>query len=803
MARFYPHTLRTRLLLAFALMQVLAVSLLGTYMISHAARSELATQQKLARNMMALAEPTVLRMLAMPHSQNLKIYLENLIENTAIARVFVSNRTGTLIYQLGHEPEAPNLFARLFGDESGGKAKLFSELEISGVSQGMFEIKLSNRNLNQRLTTIVANHLLMLLGLLTVTLGLTWWLISGFTLPLKQLVDIAAGLGRGGSRLNIEAPDSSYDEIRELGAALTQGAALMGRHIQDLETTQSKLKSSETQLRSLVNNMREALFELDDQGHICFLNPAWHQITGLPTSKAFGRSFHEFLISSEDAELFQAHHLAELDLVNHETELRRGRDASLWVELDAHATFDEHGHLTGVVGRFQNISQRIELARSLERHQQELYEHSITDELTGLRNRRHFDSALSEILPRAMAEERQVSIALFDIDGFKFINDTYGHIVGDKVLRTVADLLNKMVRPRDIVARLAGDEFAVIFQNTGVEEAQAQAESLLHAITATRVAITVGHLSLQASVGISVAPTHGETAQDLLGAADVALYHAKRRRAGSVEVLSTDISQGIMEVFNRGFELRRALENGDFLPTFQPITDLRTGKPIAYEVLCVMRLGEVLVPAGSFIKVAEDLGLVREIDLHIIGTAFTVAPREVELFLNISLMSFNHPNFGDDLLKLIRPAREAGRPITIEITERTTVPLSDGLLDQLNHLRELGCKLALDDFGHGYSTYSYLRRFKPEYLKIDGSYVEGVVKNKADHMIVEHIHELTKSFGAISIAESMENQELRQAVMRMGIHCGQGYMYGKPATADKVFGSRLAIIEDFDAYRMP
>jgi predicted signal transduction protein with EAL and GGDEF domain len=348
-------------------------------------------------------------------------------------------------------------------------------------------------------------------------------------------------------------------------------------------------------------------------------------------------------------------------------------------------------------------------------------------------------------------------------------------------------MLRTMVRHNDTVARLAGDEFALIIYDTDINEAKKITEALLESINKTQVRLTVGHLQLRASVGMSIAPVHGQTVQELIGAADVALYHAKRRRRGHVEVLSTDISQGIMEVFSRGFELRNAIEAGDIVPTFQPITDLRNGKPMAYEVLANMQRGNLFMPASQFIKVAEDLGLVREIDLHVIGKALQLAPKDIELFMNINLTSFYDKNFLTELSLLLRPACLEGRQITIEITERETLTLNDALLNDIQQLRDLGCKIALDDFGQGYSTYNYLRRFRPEYLKIDGSYIEGILEQGDNRTIIEHIHALSTSFGAISIAESIENEAIRDAVLALGIHCGQGYHYGKPAAADKLF----------------
>lgn len=774
-------------MLAFALMQVLAVSLLGFFLVYQAARTEIESQHSLARNLMALTEPNVQRMLSSRHADGLKQYLDNLITNTAVSRVFVSNPTGTLIYSVDQNEPTPGFLTRLFIDKNEIDVVLKSALFEEGISHGTFEIKLSSQPISERINTIFINSLLILIGLLFLTLLITYWTISSFTAPLKRLVKIASHLGRGDWQQHIVTPKTGYHEIQTLGNALTEGARLMAEQINNLENTQEKLLSSEQQLRSLVNNMREALFELDANGDISFLNPAWHQITGYTTTDVFGKSFASFLPEFEDRKLFLPENLPELDISNHEMEIRSANGNVIRVEVDAHATFNAHGQIIGVVGRFQDISERFELGQTLEEHRHQLYRISITDELTGLYNRRHFEKILAQKLPQSLEQKHSLCLALIDVDGFKFINDTYGHPVGDKVLKTIANLLRTMVRPNDMVARLAGDEFALLLADTEIDDAREICAALLENINNTRVRLTVGHLQLRASIGISVAPFHGSSVQELIGAADVALYHAKRRHRGHIEVLSTDLSQGIMEVFSRGFELRNAIENGDIEPTFQPITDLASGQPLAYEVLANMRRGELMLPASQFIMVAEDLGLVREIDLCVIGKALEQAPTNVELFLNISLLSFHDHNFGGDLLRLLKPALDNGRPVTIEITERETISLTGKLLHDIQALRDLGCKLALDDFGQGYSTFDYLRAFRPEYLKIDGGFVEKILESDTDRTIIEHIHALAQSFGATSIAESLENDAIREAVMKLGIHCGQGYHYGRPDIADKVF----------------
>jgi len=383
---------------------------------------------------------------------------------------------------------------------------------------------------------------------------------------------------------------------------------------------------------------------------------------------------------------------------------------------------------------------------------------------------------LADQLPRNLP----VCLLIVNVDGFKFINDTYGHPAGDEALRSLSGLLGRLARERDYLARLASDEFVMILRNTGLDEATRIANRIHDEVNATRVALPVGQIQLQCSIGVAAAPTHGHSAQELVSAADVALYHAKRRGPNRVESLSPDISRALMSIFSQGFRLRQALEQGSLMPAFQPICEIGSGQPIAYEALARMQHDGTLIKAGDFISVAEELGLTRDIDLHIIEQSLRLAPQGYGLFLNIDPSSFQDRAFARDLGELLGPACRNGRSITIEITEREHVALSDELIHDIQALRALGCKLALDDFGSGYSTYHFLNVFRPEYLKIEGTFVRRMLDHESDRKIVEHIHELAHAFGAHTIAESVENEATRQALQRLGIRTAQGLHLGSP-----------------------
>ena len=547
-----------------------------------------------------------------------------------------------------------------------------------------------------------------------------------------------------------------------------------------LSALRSRLEYRDGGLRKLVNGMREILFEVNQDGAIRFLNPAWAKLTGFSVNESLGRPMADFALDEDAAALFSPACLPALPEKTREFGLRTTTGKQLWVRMDVTAQYDKSKRFSGLIGTICDITESTELNRLLTRYHEDLYHQSVTDPLTGLYNRRHFDIQLEVILNDLLPQGRPVGLLLVDVDGFKLINDTYGHPAGDEVLRTIAGLLRGQARSNDYVARLAGNEFALILKGVGLDEATRIANDLHENVNNSRVALPVGQIQLQCSIGVAAAPVHGASAQELVSAADLALYHAKRRGPNRVETLSPDISKALTSIFSQGFQLRDALDQGNLMPAFQPICDIASGKPVAYEALARMRHNGTLIAASDFITVAEELGLTREIDLHIIEQSLRLAPLGYGLFLNLDPSSFNDRDFARELGALIGPACEQGRAITIEITERENVSVTEALFTDIQYLRSLGCKLALDDFGSGYSTYHFLNLFRPEYLKIEGAFVRRMLEHESDRKIVEHIHDLAISFGAQTIAESVENEDTRTALLGIGIRNAQGIHLGSP-----------------------
>jgi diguanylate cyclase (GGDEF)-like protein/PAS domain S-box-containing protein len=779
--RLFPRTLRARIAASFSILLLLTAAAVTLAFARQAAHTHLETQQQLAQNLMVFVEPAVRGMVTNYDITGLDNYMQKIAADPAIASIrIVDEGGGSLLYQHQGNAEPASWMSRILAGVSGASPLLISEINVNGAKVGRIEAVLSYAPLNQGVRHVIVVGSALTAIVLAVAFLLAYLLLTRFTAPLRPLMEWAREFAHGNWHPRVKLIESGSREIQELNQAFADGSATMRHYIQSLEETRELLEYSETRLRKLVNSMHEILFELDADGRIIFLNPAWQALTGFAADDSLGKSFSDFLLGEDAIRDFEANVLPRLHEKNREISLRSADGKHLWMSLDADAQTDSAGNFTGIIGTFSDITKSVELNHLLSRYQDELYHLSVTDPLTGLYNRRHFDSQLEVILSDHLPKNMPVCLLLIDLDGFKFINDTYGHPFGDEVLRTTAQLLKQQVRRNDYIARLAGDEFAMVLKNTDIENATRIAQKLHDRISDTRIPLPVGHMQLQSSMGVAEAPTHGANAQDLVSAADVALYHSKRGGRNRIEVLSPDISKAVMSIFSQGFQLRNAIEQGHIHPAFQPICNLKNGIPMAYEVLARMRVNGLVIQAKDFITVAEELGLTREVDLHVIGQALLLSPSEHALFLNVDISSFNDKEFVQDLSRLLKPACAEGRSITIEITERETIPLSDGLHQDIQTLRAFGCKLALDDFGSGYSTYNFLNQFRPDYLKIEGSFVRGMLQNEADRKIVTHIHELASSFGMQTIAESVEDAATEHALQEIGISNAQGLFYGAP-----------------------
>lgn len=428
----------------------------------------------------------------------------------------------------------------------------------------------------------------------------------------------------------------------------------------------------------------------------------------------------------------------------------------------------------------ENLQERIDEATAQLSHQ------ASHDALTGLVNRREFEKRLERALRQARKLGRQHAMCYLDLDQFKIVNDTCGHVAGDELLRQLTFLLRKRLRERDTLARLGGDEFGLLLENCPVENALRVADDIRQMVGDFRFAWQDKAFNVGVSVGLVPINGHSESIAGILSAADAACYAAKDKGRNRVHVYQESDAdlmqrQGEMQWVSR---ITRALEENRFLLYRQPIVSLGGEEGRQYEMLVRMK-GEDggIIPPMAFIPAAERYNLMPAIDRWVIGAALDACSRceeDTGATINLSGASLGDP----ELLEFIREGfrRRGVSParVCFEITESAAIANLAETLPLLNELKGMGCRLSLDDFGSGMSSFAYLKRLPVDYLKIDGAIVKGLASDPLDFIMVQSIHNIATAMGIHTVAEFVESEEIFLKLREIGVRYAQGYWLGRP-----------------------
>jgi len=446
---------------------------------------------------------------------------------------------------------------------------------------------------------------------------------------------------------------------------------------------------------------------------------------------------------------------------------------------------------------YEQLEQRVEertqaLRKEIserERMQDQLRHQVMHDSLTGLPNRGYLRDRIDRVLAAMRREPQQRCALLYlDVDRFKIINDSLGHLAGDEVLKEVARRLSGCVRHPDLVARLSGDEFAILLEQDDLPSAAtAVAQRVLDALGAP-MAVVGKELQVTASVGVAIGDDHYTTADEVLRDADIALYRAKELGRKRFELFDETLAKNMVDVLALEGELRQALLHDQFEPYFQPICALDdTGRVLGYEALIRWNHQQrgVLRP-GDFLKIAEDSGLIESIDWRMFELSCRLLQRgraDTFMTLNVSALHLRHADFDRRLIQLLERTGLAPSRLVVEVTEGALLDNPERVRATLERLRAIGIGAALDDFGTGYSSLSYLHSLPLRILKIDRAFVQELDKgaNTSSTTVVAAILALARALNIQVIAEGIETAIQRDALMTMGCEMGQGYLLGRPA----------------------
>ncbi|PPK98198.1 PAS domain S-box-containing protein/diguanylate cyclase (GGDEF)-like protein [Kineococcus xinjiangensis] len=431
------------------------------------------------------------------------------------------------------------------------------------------------------------------------------------------------------------------------------------------------------------------------------------------------------------------------------------------------------------------------VAAAVERRRTEewIRHRALHDPLTGLANRVLLHDRLHHALAAQQRDGNRLALLLVDLDRFKEVNDTLGHDVGDRVLQVVAERLRQQFRETDTVARLGGDEFAVLLDPvSGRRYAERLAAELRKQIRRP-IAVEGLTLHLEGSVGVTLAPDHGEEPVGLLKRADVAMYRAKQHGTG-VETYEADADLNRPERLGYGGALREALDCGQLQVHYQPKRDLRTGELAGVEALARWQHPtQGLIPPDSFIPLAEQTGLIRPLTAHVLAAALEQAARwaaaglRLHVAVNVSARSLHDGSLVDEVVQQLEQTRTPASALELELTESAVMSNPEQAMAVAARLRELGVRMALDDFGTGYSSLAYLRDLPVDVLKIDRSFLQDLSTNCRNVSIVRSVIDLGHNLGMRVVAEGVETPEALDLLQDLGCDQGQGYLFGRPVPA--------------------
>jgi diguanylate cyclase len=430
------------------------------------------------------------------------------------------------------------------------------------------------------------------------------------------------------------------------------------------------------------------------------------------------------------------------------------------------------------------------LASSLDRANSELLQLAMHDNLTRLPNRVLLEDRLDQSIHNASKSGRRFAVLFLDLDGFKAVNDVYGHHVGDELLRDVSRRILACKREDETVARLGGDEFVVVIDIEGPEDAAVLAEELVDLLSEPYLISGVtAHVS--ASVGIALYPENGRSRHDLMINADAAMYHAKEQGRRGFCFFESAMNVNVHQQLKLQQDLRRALDRHEFILHYQPKLVSPNGPMVGVEALLRWnKPGEGLVPPDQFLPVAERTGLIVPIGNWVIDEACRqmrawrdAGHDEWTVAVNVSTAQLNHAGLVDTLRDALARHGVEPRHLTVEVTESTAMRDAETSLAILNQVAALGVGISIDDFGTGYSSLLYLKQLPADELKIDRGFVTELAQGNDDEAIVAAIIALGKTLGLKIVAEGVETVEQQELLTRLGCNALQGFLLGSPVSA--------------------
>ena len=687
--------------------------------------------------------------------------LDSVIGSHNIKFVSIVDHRGQTLARAGRPPpavDAVNATYRILVADT-----LFGEVRLS-ISRAQAEAALKKTTRNNFLIVMIE---ILLVAIISISLG--WYL----TRNLSTLINGTKAIEQGD--FGIRVPVESKDEIGVLATHFNHMAARLQESIEELEAGRKRF-------RDVADHTSDWLWETGQNDQYTYASNQIEHILGYAPEQALGASLFQFMLANDAKRLralFYEYKAVRRPFYGFEYQALRKDGAVVVLETNGVPVVDKTGKLSGYRGVTRDITRRKEDAARLVY----LSEH---DPLTGLLSRHKFLELLEDEVRFSNHTNVPVTLLLIDIDSFKLVNDTHGHMAGDTLLKMVSELLVNEARQFAQVARLGGDEFGILLRGKNAEEGKTLAKRILINAQSTPLAIDNEPIHISACIGIASCPQDGTTGEELMAHGDAALIHAKNMGHNRYYVSTgTDRDIDVMrKTVNWRSVIHHAIEEGRLVIEYQPIvsTSFRANKQ-KYEALVRIRdtSGE-LISAHEFIDTAEMTGQINNIDKWVITevTRLLAQPqnRNLCISVNISGKSLETLGFCENCHDIVSQADIDPAQLIFEITESTAIAEMGRTESFIMKMKRLGYRFSLDDFGVGFSSFSYLKHLPVDQIKIDGSFIRNLETSYEDQVFVDAIVRVAKGLGLETVAEFVDSESTTHQLVKMGVDYLQGHYIG-------------------------